>query len=139
MLSTVATSYFYHKLQKFVTANLKRVDANRVVKKDAIRTKQEDRQESDTRAVMKMVKLATLLPLVLQSGVYVLNGFQWFIPEDLLPMWGRRLLSVSFVIVPMCVPWVSLLILGPYKRELKRRFSATLGRRHTVTTVASAM
>uniref|UniRef100_A0A914XTK5 Uncharacterized protein n=1 Tax=Plectus sambesii TaxID=2011161 RepID=A0A914XTK5_9BILA len=139
MSSYFATFYFYSKLQKFVTASVAKVGGNRRVRRNAFSTRQEDYQESDTKAVMKMVKLSTLLPLVLQGGVFVIDGSQWFLPVDLLPMWGRRLLSISFAIMPMCGPWISLLTLGPFKRELKRRVGNAFRNPHSITAVPSAI
>uniref|UniRef100_A0A914XVN5 Uncharacterized protein n=1 Tax=Plectus sambesii TaxID=2011161 RepID=A0A914XVN5_9BILA len=80
-----------------------------------------------------MVKLSTLVPLITQGGQFFIDGGQWFLPEDLLPMWGRRLFSISFATMPMCGPWISLLTLGPFKREFKRRLGATFRKTHFVT------
>uniref|UniRef100_A0A914XSB4 G-protein coupled receptors family 1 profile domain-containing protein n=1 Tax=Plectus sambesii TaxID=2011161 RepID=A0A914XSB4_9BILA len=139
MSSYTATFYFYSKLQKFVATSIARVNANRPVRRNAFHTRQQDHQEGDTKAVMKMVKLSTLLPLVLQGGVFVIDGGQWFLPDDLLPMWGGRLFSIAFAIMPMCSPWILLLTLGPFKRELKRRWGVALRRTNSVTAVASVM
>lgn len=80
-----------------------------------------------------MVKLATLLPLITQGGGFSIDGLQWFIPDELIPMWIRRLIVVSFALTPMVGPWISLLTLAPFKREFKRRFRSAFRSTYSIS------
>jgi hypothetical protein len=68
-----------------------------------------------TRAIMRVMKIVTLIPLFLATPVIVLTSGQMILPE--LPMWIKRLLIVPYFISAAATPWLNISLLRPFRRR----------------------
>ena len=73
-------------------------------------------------SIMIMVKYTTLLAIATEGAAFFFGAAQWWLPADLLPMWLRRVIYLSMSLPPVYNPWFSLLVLGPFRREIKKRY-----------------
>uniref|UniRef100_A0A914UPD5 G-protein coupled receptors family 1 profile domain-containing protein n=1 Tax=Plectus sambesii TaxID=2011161 RepID=A0A914UPD5_9BILA len=80
VLSYLTAYIFYGKLQKFIAANVEMAGSTCTIRQNLAQ------ENNDTISVMKMVKLATLIPLFTQTPGFLLEGVQW----EVAPLGGAN-------------------------------------------------
>uniref|UniRef100_A0A914WSF9 G-protein coupled receptors family 1 profile domain-containing protein n=1 Tax=Plectus sambesii TaxID=2011161 RepID=A0A914WSF9_9BILA len=117
LFNAVLTYIYFHRLSKFMAQYQRRPS---------------DVSSTDTRSVMRLVAITAILPLICNSPTLLLSGGQWFIP-DVMPMWLKRILVLPVFIPPMVGPWLTLLLLRPFKKRFNEKVMAKMWRRPTMT------
>uniref|UniRef100_A0A914W7U4 G-protein coupled receptors family 1 profile domain-containing protein n=1 Tax=Plectus sambesii TaxID=2011161 RepID=A0A914W7U4_9BILA len=73
-----------------------------------------------TRAVMKLMKAVTIVPMVTATPAVILGGGQMLFPE--LPMWIRRALISAYFISSAANPWLTILLVRPFRTRFRQLF-----------------
>uniref|UniRef100_A0A914W2I3 G-protein coupled receptors family 1 profile domain-containing protein n=1 Tax=Plectus sambesii TaxID=2011161 RepID=A0A914W2I3_9BILA len=71
-------------------------------------------QEVDyTRAIMRVMKIVTLMPAILDGPVMTLTAAQMLLPE--MPMWINRVLIVPYFLSSAANPWLTIALVKQFR------------------------
>uniref|UniRef100_A0A914V5H9 G-protein coupled receptors family 1 profile domain-containing protein n=1 Tax=Plectus sambesii TaxID=2011161 RepID=A0A914V5H9_9BILA len=105
--SLALTGIYYYRLTKWLK------------KHQTVSTR--NHQEVDyTQAVMRVMKIVTLMPLFLDGPVVILSAGQMLLPE--MPMWINRALVMPYFLSSAANPWLTIALV----RQFRARFTQLL-------------
>uniref|UniRef100_A0A914V819 G-protein coupled receptors family 1 profile domain-containing protein n=1 Tax=Plectus sambesii TaxID=2011161 RepID=A0A914V819_9BILA len=103
--SLAVTGIYYYRLAKWLKRHQTIPSGNR--------------HEVDyTRAIMRVMKIVTLMPAFLDGPVMILTATQMLLPE--MPMWINRALCLSYFLSSAANPWLTIALVKQFRVSFLR-------------------